>query len=151
MIDSFYSQEFGQVQSVCGFSEAAKEVVLLAKKIASKVVLATNPIFPAVATENRMRWAGLVPEDFTLYTTYENSCNCKPNPQYYIDIAEKIGCKPQECLMIGNDVAEDMVAATVGMRVFLLTDCLINKKEQDISEFAKGGFQELMEYLDRLA
>ena len=37
-----------------------------------KVVLATNPIFPAIATESRMRWAGLAPEDFDYYTTYEN-------------------------------------------------------------------------------
>ena len=52
--------------------------------------------------------------------------------------------------MVGNDVAEDMVAETIGMKVFLLTDCLINKKGQDISQFAHGGFTELMEYLDTL-
>jgi len=29
-----------------------------------RVALATNPIFPAIATEKRIRWAGLTPEDF---------------------------------------------------------------------------------------
>lgn len=42
------------------------------------VALATNPIFPSVATESRIRWAGLEPEEFALYTTYENTAYCKP-------------------------------------------------------------------------
>lgn len=149
-IDAFYSDEFKKTKSVCGFTPAAREVIDAIKAKGKTLVLATNPLFPSVATKNRIRWAGLVPEDFVLYTTYENSCYCKPNPQYYMDIVNKIGCRPQECLMVGNDVTEDMVAETVGMKVFLLTDCLINKKNQDISRFARGGFRELMEYLKTL-
>jgi FMN phosphatase YigB (HAD superfamily) len=151
VIDSFYSGDFSQVQSVCSYTPEAKEVVELAKRNDRIVVLATNPIFPAVATRARMGWAGVAPEDFTVYTTYENCCNCKPNPQYYLDIAERIGCKPEECLMIGNDVAEDMIAETVGMKVFLLKDCIINKNGQDISGYPQGGFKELKEYLQNLA
>ena len=113
-------------------------------------VLATNPIFPAVATENRMKWAGLVPEDFEWYTTYENSCHSKPNPQYYLDILTQIGCKPEECVMVGNDVDEDMIAETLGLKVFLLTDCLINKSGQDIAKYPHGGFEELRTYLKNL-
>ncbi len=149
-IDDFYAEEFNQVQSVCGFTSAAREVVDLLKEKGKMLVLATNPIFPAVATKNRMQWAGLVPEDFAWYTTYENCCHSKPNPEYYLDILKKIGLKAEECLMVGNDVAEDMVAETLGTKVFLLTDCLINKREQDITQFVHGGFQELIEYLNRL-
>jgi FMN phosphatase YigB (HAD superfamily) len=151
VIDGFYSGAFAQVQSVCGYTPEAKEVVELAKGNGRIVVLATNPIFPAVATRARMGWAGVTPEDFALYTTYENCCNCKPNSQYYLDIAERIGCKPEECLMIGNDVVEDMIAETVGMKVFLLKDCIINKNGQDISGYPQGGFKELKEYLQNLA
>ena len=43
------------------------------KELGLRAVLATNPIFPAVATRSRIRWAGLEPEDFELCTTYENS------------------------------------------------------------------------------
>ena len=49
--------------------------------------------------------------------------------------------------MVGNDVAEDMIAEKVGMSVFLLTDCLINKDEKDISVYQRGGFDNLAEYL----
>ena len=50
--------------------------------------------------------------------------------------------------MVGNDVGEDMVASTLGMKVFLLTDCLINKAGEDISAYPQGGFDELISYLE---
>ena len=50
--------------------------------------------------------------------------------------------------MVGNDVGEDMVAETLGMKVFLLTDCLIHKTETDISGYTQGGFLELFSYLE---
>ena len=112
------------------------------------VVLATNPLFPSVATRNRASWAGLDISDFLLYTTYENSCYCKPNPKYYIEICEKLKLDPTECLMVGNDVTEDMVAETLGMKVFLLTDCIINKKNKDISAYPHGGFKELKQFIE---
>lgn len=149
-IDGFYSQEFIGAKAVCGFSPMAKEIVETLKAAGKTVVLATNPIFPAVATENRIRWAGLSPEDFALYTTYENSSYCKPNPKYYTEILEKIGARPEECLMVGNDVAEDMIARKLGMEVFLLTDCLINKNDEDISAYPHGGFPELRDFIARL-
>ena len=55
-----------------------------------------------------------------------------------------------ECLMVGNDVGEDMITETLGMKVFLLTDCLINKENKDISLFPNGSFDELMKYIDTL-
>ena len=58
--------------------------------------------------------------------------------------------KPEECLMVGNDVGEDMIARRLGMKVFLLTDCLINKHDEDISNYPHGGFDELSEYLKAL-
>ncbi len=98
-----------------------------------------------------MRWAGFTPEDFVLYTTYEHYSYCKPNPLYYAEVAKRLGVLPEECLMIGNDVSEDMVAATIGMRVFLLTNCLRNPKDADISVYPHGGFTELLSYVDSLS
>jgi len=97
-----------------------------------------------------MKWAGIYPEEFELYTTYENSHYCKPNLQYYAEIIEKLGVKPEECLMVGNDVGDDMVVQEMGMKVFLLTDCLINKDEVDIEVFPHGGFEKLKRYIDEL-
>ena len=121
-----------------------------AKEMGLRVALATNPIFSAVATESRIRWAGLEPKDFELYTTYENIGFCKPNPDYYREIAKRLGVQPEECLMVGNDVAEDMVAKEIGMQVFLLTDCLINKERKNIAEYPRGSFIQLLRFIDTL-
>lgn len=150
VFEDFYANDFQQVQGICGFDAAAREVVELAGQNGRKVILATNPLFPSIATESRVRWAGLDKDAFELITTYENSSYCKPNPKYYVEICEKIGCKPEECVMVGNDVSEDMIAETLGMKVFLLTNDLLNKKEQDISKYPQGGYEELKKFLKGL-
>lgn len=52
--------------------------------------------------------------------------------------------------MVGNDVSDDAPAMQLGMRFFLLTDCLINKDNADIKIFPHGDFSALMQYIDTL-
>lgn len=52
--------------------------------------------------------------------------------------------------MVGNDVRDDMIAETLGMKVFLLTDCLINIKNVDISKYPQGSFESLKEFIEQL-
>ena len=148
--EEFYRTDFQKVRELCGFAPMAKDIVHSLKARGLRVILATNPLFPTIATESRIRWAGLEPEDFELYTTYENSRHCKPNPEYYKDIMAELNLIAEECVMVGNDVVEDMIAETLGMKVFLLTDCLINRKNEDISKYPHGGFDELKVFLDGL-
>lgn len=145
--EEFYRTDFQAARAVCGFAPEAKQAVELLKNSGRRVVLATNPIFPAVATQSRIRWAGLEPSDFEWITTYENSRCGKPNPRYYRDILSQIGCCAEDCLMVGNDAVEDGAAQTVGISVFLLTDCLINSDGRSIDQYAHGDFQALLQYL----
>ncbi|MBR4078779.1 MAG: HAD family hydrolase [Christensenellaceae bacterium] len=145
----FYEEEFDKVREVCGYDPHAAETVRALKEKGYRVVLATNPIFPAIATQKRIRWAGMEPEEFELITTYENISFCKPNPDYYREILSRIGAAAEECIMVGNDVGDDMVAEEIGMKVFLLPACLINKAEVDINRYPHGGFAELMEYIEK--
>ena len=120
------------------------------KACSLRTALATNPIFPRAATERRIAWAGLDTSDFELVTTYENSRFCKPNPDYYRDVMQALGVCPEECLMVGNDVAEDMVVKTLGCRVFLLTNDLINPQNIDISVYPNGNFEDLIAFIKNL-
>ena len=148
LFDDFYANEFRQAKSICSTDPRAAETVHRIQARGYRVALATNPIFPAIATEHRIRWAGLEPSDFVLCTTYENSSFCKPNTDYYREITQKLGVRPEECLMVGNDVAEDMAARELGMHVFLLIDCLICTQGTDISQYPHGSFEQLSAYLD---
>lgn len=150
VFEEFYQNEFNQAASVCGKNPLSSKSVKQIKELGLRVALATNPIFPAVATENRIRWAGLCPKDFEFISTYESSRYCKPNPEYYSEILTQLNIAAEDCLMVGNDVSEDMIAKELGMRVFLLTDCLINKENVDIDQYPHGGFKELMQYVGQI-
>lgn len=150
LFNEFYDAPFQQSKDSCGLNPAAAEAIGEIKRKGLRLVLATNPLFPAIATYSRIRWAGLNREDFELITTYENSHFCKPNPDYYREILEKIGLDGPDCLMVGNDVGEDMVAKTLGMKTFLLTDCLINKTGEDIDRYPHGSFPALLHYIRSL-
>ena len=148
--DQFYRTDFQNVKEVCGFAPKAAETVHRLKERGFRVVLATNPLFPAVATESRIRWAGLEPEDFELYTTYEISSYCKPTLAYYQEILDKLGLCAEECAMVGNDVDEDMVAEQLGMKTFLLTACLINRTGAPVTNWPHGDFDALNAWLETL-
>lgn len=150
VFDEFYHNEFQKVRKVCGFQPLARTLIDAIHAKGLRTVLATNPIFPPVATESRTRWAGLEPEDFVYITTYENCHYSKPNPDYYREILDALGLDASACLMVGNDVGDDMVAREVGMEVFLLTDCLINSKNVDIDQYPHGNFQQLLDYIEAL-
>lgn len=150
VFDDFYRTDFQKVQSVCGYDPRAKQVIDLVKALGLTPVLATNPLFPAVATHSRTRWAGLQVEDFRYITTYENCTYCKPNPNYYRQILENLDLKPEECVMVGNDATEDLAAMELGIPVFILTDNLINKKNIDLTPYPHGGYPELMDYIRAL-
>lgn len=146
LIETFYRTEFQKVQQSCGCNPMAAELIRALRTAGCRLILATNPIFPATATESRIRWAGLAPSDFEFVTTYENISYSKPNLDYYREILTLRGLTAAECLMAGNDVGEDMVAAKLGMEVFLVTDWLIDRGE-DISRYPKGDLTGLAEYL----
>lgn len=145
--DAFYLNEFQSVREVCGFQPKSAALISRLHECGIRTVLATNPIFPPVATNSRIRWAGMEPDDFELITTYDNSTHCKPNPEYYRDILTVLNAKPSECIMVGNDAYEDMAAADIGIEVFLLTDHLINTDDIDISQYPHGDFDALMRHL----
>lgn len=150
LFEDFYARDFEKARAFCQYNPAAPETVRLVRTLGLRTALATNPIFPAIATEQRIRWAGLTPEDFALYTTYENTGFCKPNPDYFRDVASRLDMDPAQCLMVGNDASEDLAAAETGMQVFLLTDCLINQTGRDISLCPHGGFEDLSRLLRTL-
>jgi len=149
--EDFYAKEFAGVQRVCGYNPQAALTVRELKRRGYTVALATQPAFPEVATHSRIRWAGLEPNEFALVTTFENSRFCKPSAGYYREVAVRVGFSPEECLMVGNDISDDMPAASIGMKVFLLTDCLIAKEGESAEDYPHGGFDEFMTYIEKLA
>lgn len=149
--DEFYTREFHNVRAITKENLLAKKAVELAGKDQRKVVLATNPFFPMAAQKARISWIDLYEENFEFITCYETDCFCKPNPDYYRSICERLGVKPGECLMIGNDEKEDMYAASsIGMECFLVTDYMIEDAEHHW-DGERGSFADMIKKLERLS
>ncbi len=146
-LEQFYLTDFSRTRAVTGTDPAAAETVRRLKAKGISVTVATSPLFPRVAVNARIEWAGLDRSDFDLVTTYENMTYCKPNPEYYKEVCRILGVSPEDCIMVGNDVDEDMIAETVGMKVFYLTDNPLNRNGKDTSRYPQGGFPELWEFL----
>jgi len=149
IFEDFYQNEFNLAKDVCGYDGELHDLVISLKEKGFRIILATNPFFPAIGTENRIRWAGYKTEDFELISTYEDFYHCKPNLDYYREVLERIKCKPSECIMIGNDVGEDMIASKLGINVFLFTRNLINLNNDDISLYPHGQTKELRQFLKK--
>ena len=131
LFDAFYRNEFREAKRFTEPDPAlAQAAVRAAHAHAQKVALATNPLFPFCAIEERLAWLGLTPADFDLVTSYETSRFSKPNPAYFAEVASALGVAPADCLMIGNDVGEDILpSAACGMDTLLITDCMLNPRQ----------------------
>ncbi len=150
ILNDFYAREFDAVRSVLREPADHGQLIGGLRRKGYQVVLATNPIFPAVAVATRLGWVGLSEEDFDYITTYENSRRSKPNPDYYRDILAHIGREPGECLMVGNNPADDMAAVQVGLSGYLVTDYIENPGGLPVDAYPHGTFQALTQELERL-
>lgn len=149
-LDGFYQNEFNALEAVCGKNPLVPRVISELKSRGYRVAVATNPLFPLRANERRLAWAGLSLSDFEYCTCYENSRFCKPNLQYYKNILDVLGVSADECVMVGNDVREDMVARELGMDVFLITDYIINVENRDINDFPHGSWCDFEEFIKKI-
>lgn len=148
--EDFYRREFDGMKAHALPNPLAVPSITTLREKGYRVVLATNPLFPLVGMETRLRWLGLAPGDFDLVTSYENCRFCKPNPGYYREILKALGKAPADCLMVGNDPEEDLSAGTLGIATFLVTDFAVKKKDAGLVPDHTGTFQDFVAYVDAL-
>lgn len=150
LFEEFYANHFPKLKKYAGHSVLAEKIVRQAIEKGYRVALATNPVFPEMATRHRMEWAGISQLPWELVTTYENSTFSKPNPKYYQEVCKKLDLAPRECLMVGNDVQEDLVAGTLGMKTYLIIDCLIDRGTPEYKPDYQGSLEEFYEFVASL-
>lgn len=149
VFERFYKEEFPKLRKYAGFDPTAREVVVAALEQGYQVAVATNPLFPKIAQLERLRWANVDDLSISLVTTYETSYYCKPNPQYYLEVAQKIEVPPNACVMIGNDMQEDMVASTVGMKTFFVKTCAIDRGQPTYRVDGEGTLKDLLQHIQK--
>ena len=109
----FYAEEFPALRQFTRQRPAAPDVIAFCEQQGLQIVIATNPLFPRSAIEQRLAWAGLPVDDhdFALVTAQENMHAAKPSLAYYREIVERLGIAPREALMVGDDWDNDIMPA----------------------------------------
>ena len=146
----FYGNDFNQASCTTRPDPFAAEIILYLKEKGKKVYLATNPVFPRCATMNRIRWAGLDAEDFEEITTYETCRYSKPSVGYFQEILERNHLKPERCLMVGNDRREDLAAGALGVKTYLVTQCVEHGEEPGRADYEGENLEQLYQDLKEL-
>ncbi len=121
LFDEFYATRFPLLRSLTQPDPSARPLVEWAFVQGFQVAIATNPLFPRTAVEQRLEWAGVPVEEFPydLVTTYEVMHAAKPHAAYYLEIANRLGRQVEECLMVGDDWRMDIQPAlSVGMKAY---------------------------------
>ena len=125
---SFYENDFDKVKTIVKTDKLVPKIFEKAIEKEFEIVIATDPLFPEIATLKRIKWAGLENfiEQIKLITYGEQFSTTKINIEYYEKIIELIDKKPSECLMIGNDLIKDGLASIIGMKFYHIS----NEKEE---------------------
>lgn len=121
-LDRFYAEDFPLLRGRITAHQGARRCVERALELGLRVAIATNPIFPRAAIEERMRWAGVADLPVHVVTSYEIMHATKPAGAYYLETAEMLGVAPSAALMVGDDRVLDMAASDVGMRTYYVGD-----------------------------
>ena len=144
--EEYYLNEFQKIKDVLQIDGEARAIIDLLKAKGYRLILATNTIFPRIATLQRMGFIGLKPEDFEYITHYSNCHYTKPNLDFYRELLNEIHEVPENCIMVGNDLDEDMVVNELGMDFVLINDCLINKSHKEVQAIFNGTMAEFIDY-----
>lgn len=122
--NTFYKDDYTVLKSNTAPAPIAGEVIDRVRGAGHKIIIATNPVYPAEAIRHRLAWADL-PSDLSYYdfvTTADNMHFAKPDPAYYAEILARAGLEPDEAVMVGDEPRYDVAASkTIGMHAYNLT------------------------------
>ncbi|MFW9771939.1 MAG: HAD family hydrolase [Promethearchaeota archaeon] len=119
LFDNFYETKFSELRQYTIKKPETRALMHKVFKKGYQVVIATTPVLPLTAIQQRLDWADVGDFEYNLITTIENSRANKPNPIYYRQIIDYLGHSAKDCLMVGDE-DKDMAAKNIGCQTFLI-------------------------------
>ena len=146
VLNRFYNETYPTIAHITAPMAGSQALIDAAKAAGWKVVIATNPLYPLFAIQQRIKWAELDESQIDLITSYENMTSTKPHSSYFAQIAQMLGLETENCVMAGNHLSNDVVgAAAVGMNTFWVTTYPI--ADADIVPNGQGSLHDLHAWL----
>lgn len=122
--EHFYDQIFPALRE---FTQPRVEAIALVEEAVSRgyrLAIATNPLFPLTAIQQRLAWAGFPAErfNFAMVPSYDRFHFAKPEPAYFSEMMGWLGWSDGPVLMVGDDLELDIrPARKAGIPAFWLT------------------------------
>lgn len=118
-IMQFYREVYPSLGRTTRQREGARELVDWARAAGHQVAIATDPLFPMIATAERVRWAGFDPAEFALISAFGDFHFTKSHPAYYAEMVGRLGWPDRPVLMAGDDPERDLDSARrLGLSTF---------------------------------
>lgn len=150
--DQFYDRVYPTLKSLSQPMPGAVEFIDLAFERGYQVAIATSPLFPLKAIEQRLEWAGLPIDQyqFALIPSIEKFHFSKPHTAYFGELMAYLGWPDGSVVMVGNDIEMDILPADkFGLPTFWITNSDNPHVENLIMPNARGNFKNLIDWLDQ--
>jgi len=148
--NQFYLNEFDQIKIAVTPNPSIQEAVKLLKEKGYRLIIATNPMFPKIAIEKRIEWTGCDRNDFEYVTSFEKNHYCKPQLKFYEEVLSDLDLDASQCLMVGNDINEDMIVSKLNMSTYLITNHVIQDTIIPISVNYSGNYDDFYQFVKSL-
>jgi len=147
--EHFYENGFSKVQESTSVSPEIVKAIRILKEKGYRLIIATNPMFPLRANHIRIGWAGLDVNDFDYISNFELNTLCKPKLEFYQQVIDHNNLDIKKSLMVGNDVQEDLVVTNLGMKTYLINECLINRGGDYFTDY-ESDYSGFLEFVNNL-
>lgn len=148
--NQFYLNEFDQIKIAVTPNPSIQEAVKLLKEKGYRLIIATNPMFPKIAIEKRIEWTGCDRNDFEYVTSFEKNHYCKPQLKFYEEVLSDLNLDASQCLMVGNDINEDMIVSKLNMSTYLITNHVIQDTIIPDSVNYSGNYDDFYQFVKSL-
>jgi len=150
--EEFYRRIFPSLQYLTAPIDGAVDFVEEAFRRGYHLAITTNPLFPGLAIQHRLTWAGLNPIDypFDLITSYETFHFTKPDPAYFAEAMGRLGWPDEQVFVVGNDPERDIAAGRkLGLATFQITNPSTEQVKSSRPANAKGMLGDFLVWLDQ--
>jgi len=148
--NQFYLNEFDQIKIAVTPNPSIQKAVKLLKEKGYRLIIATNPMFPKIAIEKRIEWTGCDRNDFEYVTSFEKNHYCKPQLKFYEEVLSDLDLDASQCLMVGNDINEDMIVSKLNMSTYLITNHVIQDTIIPDSVNYSGNYDDFYQFVKSL-
>ena len=148
VVDQFYQSVYPSLQQFVTPIPIARTLITHLFEANYNVVIATNPLFPRTAIEQRLAWTDALDFPYALITHAENMHACKPSPNYYREILDLIDAHAEDSIMVGDSMINDMEPGHVlGLKTWWITEQAVAPRNDIVDHY--GPLTAFLEWMSK--